>query len=828
MVGHYLLTLWRTLTRHRLYAALNVSGLAVGVAVFLVLALYVRFESSFERWIPGARSIYLVRETWTLPGSPIQNYTATMGGLLDELKGDYPQLVGARDWNNTGTVRHDAEISSEQVEVVDPSFFKVFDLPLARGDKARLLRTPDEVLLSETRARRYFGSLDPIGRRLTISLRGQTRDYRVTGILKDPPKNSDFTFDILVPLTPQMATEDGRPWTNWGSSQLSTYLRFPAPSGAAALDADFDRFTDRHGTSLGKDPHGNLRLRTVPLLSLHLGDSKDLGAVATLGVVGLLTLILASVNYVNLATARAGLRAREVAIRKVMGATVPTLIGQFMVEAIATTTVAGLIGLALCELALPTINAAGGLSLKIAYFGGDSVAPLLVGVVVLVGLGAGVYPALVLSHFQPAGVLASAHAPGGGRAGARVREILVIVQFAFAIAFIVGAAVIVSQARYLRHADLGFRREGLIVVSGFGDADVTAGQRSTLIGLWRATPGVAAATTSDIAPGDDGNSNASNFTTPGMKGNGPTLNWVRTGPDFARTYGVRLVAGRLLDQEHGLDDVAPATTAPNLPSASRLHDIMVNARAVQVLGFTDPQAALGQIIRQGAAASADAPTYRIVGVIDNFRFRSPRAPIPATIYYFQTADFTSTANRALAPSDAIAGVRFAGADPRAVMERLRMAWRQVAPSVPFTGKTIEDNLQLYYASDDERGRLFTIGAVLAVGIGCLGLYGMASFNTARRVKEIGVRKTLGASTGEILALLIGQFLRPVLIANLIAWPLAYFAMRNWLSGFDQRIDLSPLYFLAATVLALMIAVVAVAGHAFAVARAEPAKALRHE
>ena len=819
MFGHALLTLYRSLARHRLYAALNVLGLAVGIAVFLTLSLYVAFETSFERWIPDAPQIYIVHQTWTFPGHAAQGSDNTMGGLLDELKADFPQLVGSEFWQQGGTVRQDTHATSEKVDVVNPDFLKVIDLPLAAGDKRTALKRPDDLLLTETRAKTYFGSLDPMGRKLTISLQGKLRDYRVAGILKDPPHNTDLNVDIVVPITPQMFDKSEEPfWTHWGSSELVTYLRFETPAEAEALNQQIDGFTDHraHYDMETTDAHKFIKLRAVPLLSDHLSDPNDRSVVTLLGIVGGLTLLLACMNYVNLATARSALRAREVALRKVMGASGRALIVQFMAEAMMTAAVSALIGLALVELTLPLVNAAGGLALKIDYLGSGSVLPFLAAVVVLVGLGAGVYPAIVLSRFRPAAVLASTRTPGGGRAGSRVREGLVVAQFAVAIAFIIATGVILSQSRYMKTADIGIARSGLIVVKSFDDSDVTAGQRSTLLSLWRTLPGVSGVTSGDIAPGVDDTTEAGNVKRLGVPGDGPDINHVTGGPDFFTTYGAHLVAGRVLDRDHGFDDAPPKPppgvdpkTLPPPPS----RDVVLNMNAVKTLGFSSPQAALGQPLISGKSRP-----LTVVGVVENIRFRTPHKPVDSTMYLMDSKNF----------ENAVASVRYAGTDGKAMMARLEAAWRQVAPAVPFHATTAEENLDTYYRPDDQRARLFTIGAFLAVAIGCLGLYGLASFSTARRVREIGIRKTLGASTADILRLLIGQFLRPVLIANLIAWPLAWLAMRNWLSGFDQRIGLSPLYFIAATLLTLVIAVGTVAGQAFAVARAEPAKALRHE
>lgn len=565
MFGHYLVTLYRSLTRHRLYAVLNVLGLAVGIAVFLVLTLYVQFQTSFERWIPNAGEIYPVRMTWNFPGHAPQSFNYTMGGLLDELRADFPQLVGARTWDQSGTVRRGAEVTQQQVEVADPNLFRVLDIPLAEGDRASLLERPDDVVLTQSTARKYLGAGPAFGRTLDLSLQGELHRYRVAGVLFDPPKSTDLNFDMVVPLTAEMTDKTHAPfWSHWGSSQSVTNFLRLTPGAAEVLNGQLDGFTDRRGhldMGSSKPPHLFLKLRVTPLLGVHLIEPADRMVVTTLGVVGVLTLVLAVVNYVNLATARAGLRAREVAVRKVMGATSGHLVAQFLSESVATVAIAALLGLALTEVGLPLVNAAGGLSLKLHYLGPASILPWLVLGTLLVGLATGAYPAFILSRFRPAPVLASSRTPGGGRAGSRVREALVTAQFVVAVAFTVATGVILSQTRYLHAADLGFRRSGLIVVKSFDDSDVTAAQRSTLLALWRTLPGMVSATSADIGPGVTDETNATGSKRPGAPGEPLNTNYVQSGPDFFTTVGARFLAGRPLDRDHGLDDATPIFNA---------------------------------------------------------------------------------------------------------------------------------------------------------------------------------------------------------------------------------------------------------------------------
>jgi putative ABC transport system permease protein len=783
----------------------------------------VRFETSFERWIPNASQIYVIRTSGLGELASVGTFERTMGDLLGELRADYPQLVGTRIWDDGGTVRQGDKITGEQIEKVDPTFFQVFDLPLVAGDKAAVLTRPDDLVLSQSKAKQYFGDANPVGRKLTVTFDGRVHDLRVVGVIKEAPKSTDFDFDLITPLKVPTPQQDPA-WREWGSIELQTYLRVKTPDEARILDANFDGFVDRHAAhDMGPQAHKMWRQRTLPLLAKHLVEPKDAAIVAALGGVGLLTLLLAAVNYVNLATARAGLRAREVAVRKVMGATVPALIGQFMAEALSTAALGALLGLALCELALPLVNAAGGLSLKLDYIGDPSLAAAVLLTVILVGLGAGLYPALILARYQPAAVLASAKTPGGGRLGGRVREGLVVFQFAVAIAFTIATGVIVSQTSFLRHADIGFNRDGLIIIDSFDDSELNATQRASLLDVWRTRPGVISVTNGDIAPGVDDSTSNSNFKRPGQAGDGLVLGVVNAGPDFFQTYRAHLLAGRLPDRAHGADYLVylpgGRDAAQFLATHQPAPNVVLNTSAVRTLGFQSPADAVGKTVSAGVGDAKGAFTpLTVIGVVADIRFRSPRRHIPPTLYFGKSGDVRN----------ATATVHYSGAAPQAVMDELSADWRRITPSAPFRAKPIDQSLGHYYAKDDHQGHLFTIGAVLAVLIGCVGLYGLASFNTARRVKEIGIRKTLGASTGDILKLLVGQFLRPVVVANLFAWPLAWWAMTGYLSGFDQRIALTPAYFLAATALTLVIAVATVAGQAYAVARAEPAKALRHE
>ena len=663
-------------------------------------------------------------------------------------------------------------------------------------------------MLTQAKARAYFGSVDPVGRTLRLVVGGEARDFRITGVLATPPAETDLKLDFLTPLTPEMATED-RMWREWTVPRVFTYLRLRSPAEAQAAQTWLDRFVS--GQTCSEPTTGPaakvLKLDVRPLPSLHLRDPKARAVLAALAAVGLLTALTAAINYVNLATAGAGLRAREVAVRKTLGADRRALILQFMGEAAATAALAALIALGLCELALPFVNAMGGLSLRLDYLGSSGVGAMALVAALVVGLGAGVYPALVLSSFQPASVLASARAPGGGRAGGRVREALVVAQFAVAIAFLAATGVILAQVAFLRHADRGFRSDGLIVVPSFADPALSEAQRQSLLEAWRATPGVLSVTASNSAPGAL-HSPSDVFRRPGQP-TGPQIDYVDALPGFFHTYGARLLAGRLLDPAHG-GDLKNADAGSDAPTP-----VVLNASAVAALGFRSPKAAVGQTL---LAFDSDNRTVssEVAGVVADLRFGSPKEPVSPTLYRLRTDDIDGPA----------AAIAYAGANSDTVLGRIRASWRAIAPNAVFRAETARASLDRYAEADERQGRLFTFGAVAAVLIACVGLFGLSAFDAAQRGREIGVRKVLGASAGDVARLLAGRFLRPVLAANLIAWPLAFWAMRTWLAGFDQRIALGPAYFLGAAALAALIALITVAGQALRAARAEPGRALR--
>jgi putative ABC transport system permease protein len=595
-------------------------------------------------------------------------------------------------------------------------------------------------------------------------------------------------------------------------------VRIPSAADAAAVNARLRDFVRRRASGpgdaeLGPGAEDQMELTLVPVPAAHFHDVNvsaevpgvDRRVVFSLAVVGVMALLTAAINYINLATARAGLRAREVALRKVVGATRGTLLRQFLAEAIAVVALAALIGLAATELALPVVNALGGWAVRLDY---AVVLPWLLGLIVVVGLGAGAYPAVLLANYRPATVLASARTPAGGRMGTRLRSLLVLVQFVSAIAFGICTLVIDSQADLLRNADRGFDRNGLIIVRSL-DADELQSRQVAILDALRHVPGVVSATLSDREPDSNNSSNLS-ITVPGLPGPDPSMMRETVGDDYLPTYGVHLLAGRWFDAAHRQDDLN------GRPMGHASWNVVINRAALPLLGLHDPQAALGKSFSMDTLSGR--ATLEVIGVTQDVRFMSPRQPVAGQMYVHDSTSIQYGQG----------AIRFSGVPRAEMLRRLQAAWRSMAPDNPFVASTADQRLEQFYKPDQQRARLFSAGAVLAVLIACVGLYGLASFSTARRMQEIGIRKVLGASTRDVLVLLVGQFVRPVLLANLIAWPIAWIVARSWLAGFDQRISLSPLYFLEAGAVALAIAVLTVLGQAWRVAQAEPARALRYE
>lgn len=808
-----LLSLYRSLSRHKSYTVLNIGGLAIGIAVALLLFVTVRFESGYDRWLPAAADIYRVNVQFEPADAPPRLEATSAGITMPILQSAFPGITAAtRVKPENVSVIQDGRGSKEALRLVDPEFFEVFDLPLAEGSRETALQGTAQLLISETIADKYFQDGSAVGKTLTVAIQGQPRDFTISGILRDLPSDSSLRFDMVSLLSPALynATNQAQIFDDWDSLTVYTYLRLDGEGVREAVSADLDRFARERVTGLNANA---TRFTLVSLPDIHFFDGQnalpaevpgvDPVVIGGLALVGGLLLVIASINYVNLATARAVLRSREVAMRKVLGASRRALFIQFMTESVATAIVAGVIGLALAELLMPLLNVLQGSDLDIEYVGRDGVVLPLVAVVLLIGLASGLYPAVVLSRFSAASVLGASRSAGGGRTGARVRQILVTVQFAAAIALTICATIMTDQARYMRSADVGFERDGLILLPSFADDEVS-GSRTSILEAIRRTPGVVSAGVSSRAPASE-NTTSTTASRPGSTAPETQVELELVGPDYFETYDFRLASGRFLGPDQRLDDFG------NLEEIAG-RNVMLNATAARALGFESPDAAAGEQLSFGGG------TVSVVGVVADARFRAPEEAVPPIIYVYTTE----------AVSNPVAAVRYSGQSPASILSSLEQVWTASAAGTPFTGVTANESMSAFYLAHEKRGRLFAAGALVALFIGSVGLYGLAAFTTDRRTREIGIRKVLGASNRDILSLLLRQFLVPVAASVVIAWPFAFIAMQAWLDQFDQRVGMNLWFFLAGAVVAVLIALGTILHQALRAARRSPAESLRVE
>jgi putative ABC transport system permease protein len=683
------------------------------------------------------------------------------------------------------------------------------------------------VVLTEKEALRLFGTADALGKTLVRSRQGERTNYTVTGVLKDLPRNSHLAFGALFRFDMNVYNDIPEDFKGWGAGGYYHYVRLRPGADAAAINVALPAWEKRiippqvvNGKASSRADIMDLQLVNVG--DIHLAKSQlgamtpgnDARTIATFSVVAILILAMASINFINLSTARAGQRAREVALRKVLGATRRQLIGQFMGESLILVGIAMLLALTLVELTLPALAEFLDAELRFDYFGEDGYLLPALALVAVVGSVGGLYPAFYLSRFQPAAVLKANKSAADPQGSGSLRNILVVTQFAISIGLIVCTAVVYSQTRFVQTVDLGFERDGLIQIVGASRFHAS-GNYDAFKREVAAIPGIAgvAGTTLGVAATSQ---NIQSVQAPGAA-EGLNIGSYAVDADFFDTMGMRLLAGRQLGNRYANDRItrAPGDEQVGPALASRGLNIVVNRKAAALLGSADPGAAVGRQIRM-SVDSDDMVPATIVGVVEDTRIRTAREEVEPLLFRYDPSN----------TGEIVA--RYRASRPSEVMAGIQRVWTKFLPDVPFEASFAEDLIAELYERERARGAIFAGFSMFAVIISCLGLFGLASFTTERRTKEIGIRKVLGATVRHIVQLLAWQFSKPVILANLIAWPVAWWVMREWLNTFDMRIPLGPTPFVLAGLLALAIAVGTVSGHAFKVARLNPIHALRYE
>jgi putative ABC transport system permease protein len=832
MWRNYLTVGVRALGKNRTYAFINILGLAIGMAACLMILLFVRYEMSYDSWIPHADDTYQFQSWYHdhVTGEEAQ-LQMTPFAAGEALKKDFPQVERAvYAWNNDPVFfsNGQAEKTKDYLYTAG-NLLDVLELPLAAGNRADLDKV-DNAAISQAEAIRRFGTDQVLGRTLTLISKGQKWDFKIVAVIKDLPKNTHLRINALVNLDiHSFMAKEPQALTCWGCQNGWVYARLRPGTDAKAIEAQLPAWEKRNipdqnsgeaHFNAGDDQDWHL----VRLSDIHLGKAQggamapgnDRTTIVTFAVIALLILGMAVVNFTNLATARASQRAREVALRKVLGATRKQLIAQFVGESIIVAVVAMVIALALVELLIRPFAAFLDADLKLTYFGSGGIALPVVLLVLIVGVLGGLYPAFFLSRFQPAQVLkankSSAETPGSGR----LRSVLVVGQFAVSIGLIICTAVIYAQTVYARTVDPGYRRDHILQVEELSRYQLID-KGEVIADQVRRIPGVDAVGLTTIGVATD-NQNNTGVMVPG--GSEPlTIGNYTVDEGFKDAIGLTMVAGRWFDPNRPLDDMTlpfPPDPEAQKALAARGANIVINEFAAKRMGFRNPADAVGKTVRSTLVENEYGlvPTT-IIGVVRDSRFRSVKLPLDPIL--FQNANSGQ--------SHMI--IRFHG-DPSAIRAAVERAWKSFTNEVPFTAKFSDDIMVELYKAEDARAKTFAAFAILSVIVGCLGLFGLAAFTAERRTKEIGIRKVLGARVRDIVRLLVWQFSKPVIVANLIAWPIAWWVMRGWLNGFDTRITLGPTPFLLAGGLALAIAVATVAGHAIRVARSNPIHALRYE
>ncbi|MEA3058184.1 MAG: putative transport system permease protein, partial [Sphingomonadales bacterium] len=644
------------------------------------------------------------------------------------------------------------------------------------------------------------------------------------------PKNSSLKINAILRMDfNSFFAKEPQFLTCWGCQSGWVFLKLRPGTDVAKLQAQEPAWEKRN---IPDEPNGGIRFNQgddqdwhfVNLQDVHLGKAQggtmtpgnDRRSIATFAIIAVLILGMAVVNFTNLATARASQRAREVALRKVLGATRRQLVVQFVAESILISAVAMLLALALVELLVRPFAAFLDADLALSYFGRGGILLPAVALTLLVGVISGLYPAFFLSRFQPAQVLkanrSAAETPGSGR----LRAALVVAQFAVSIGLIICTAVIYGQTVYARSVDPGYKRDHILQVDNMNRYQLLP-KAEAIVEQMKRVPGVIAVGLTDIGVATDNSSNTG-LIPPGAN-KMVTIGQYGVNEGFLDAMGLKLLAGRWFDRSRPMDDMTfdfPIQKPQEIAYAQRGVNVVLNQYAAKKLGFKSPQDAIGKVVKSELFETGTGMVnINIIGVVGDSRFRSVRTPIDPIMFQ----------NQHKGPAEMI--IRYRG-DPATVEAAVERQWKQITNDVPFEAKFSEDIVRELYKAEDSRAKIFAAFSMLAVIIGCLGLFGLAAFTAERRTKEIGIRKVLGARTRDIVRLLVWQFSRPVIIANVIAWPVAWWMMRDWLNGFDQRISLTPIPFVVAAAVALGIAVATVVGHAVKVARANPIHALRYE
>jgi putative ABC transport system permease protein len=814
MIRNYLKLAFRSMARHKLISFINLFGLTTGLACCLLILTYILHETSYDRYNSKADRIWRVTRSFNnkegIVSLHLSSVAPPFGPLLLD---DFPDIQKMTRILPAGTepMRYEEKVFNEQsVYFCDNNLFGVFDIPIIRGDRQNTLGEPFSIVMTSNIAHKYFGDADPIDKIVRLDNR---YNFKVTGIIDPLPDNSHFHPQIMLSFTTLRDSAiygERQLQTNWGNNSFYTYLLLPENYPVRSMEAQFPAFLDRHMDNQygqGSKASAFTKLFLQKLTDIHLRshlddeieDNGDSTRVYIFAAIALFILLIACINYMNLSTARSTLRAKEIGIRKVSGAQRQELITQFLCESILLCYISLILAIVIALVALPWIDTLTGLQMSTNIL---LQWPVLIPVLLtpfVIGTISGLYPAVFLSSFQPVKVLKGLFKAGSGSAS--FRKVLVTTQFAISIVLLICTTIVFQQLQFIQNASLGFDKEHIVTLRYNDGLDKTYESfRAALL----QDPHILASTRSSRIPSgrlldEQGASTESNDNGDSLRPVTADIKYVAVDHDFLKAYGIPIVAGRDFSRAYARDT----------------SNYLLNAAATRVLGVSSPDQMVGKNFSYGNTKG------KVIGIMGDFNFEDMHQSIRPIIFVM--------------PADSNAGnsfgrisVKIAGGNIPEALAHLEKTWKRYLPEVPFEYTFLDDRFDELYKSERRQGSLFTAFSCIAILIACLGLFGLSAFTISQRIKEIGVRKVLGASTGSIVSLLSGDFLMLVAIAALIAFPIAWYAMHNWLGDFAYRIPIRWWVFLAAGVLAAAIALVTISVQAIRAALANPVKALRSE
>jgi putative ABC transport system permease protein len=810
MFKNYFVVGWRNFKKYKFTSSINIFGLTLGLSCCLLILTYVLSELSYDRYNVNHDRIYRVtRDFYNQNGSLSLKLSTIAPPFGPYLKNDFPdiqkitRLYGESDL----VLRYQEKLFTESnAFFADENLFDVFTVKTQEGNPRDALKNPFSVMLSEETAKKYFGAEDPLGKTIRYK---NLFNLKVTGVFASFPQHAHVHPSVLISFNTLKDTTvygEQNLQTDWGNNSFFTYLLLPENYPIQNLEKQFPAFLDRHMPAKnfnGQQPSKLTALHLQKLTDIHLRShtdyeaepSGDISRVYIFSAIALFILLIACINYMNLSTARSILRSREIGIRKVVGALREGLIAQFLTESVLITWMATLLALGLLILVAPLLERLTGQQIPLHILFSWPVLISLVFMPFVVGTLAGLYPALFMSRFPPVAILKGIFKSGGKNVS--FRQILVVSQFAISIVLIISTLVVFRQLQYVQHASLGINKDHVIIL-GYDDrlSKKYTSFRDELLSY----SGILDASRSTRIPSgrllDD--QNAYTLSGDSLRPLNSEVKYIGADPEYVPVFGLHIKAGRNFSPNYGLDT----------------SNFLINEAAVRVIGWQNAQDALGKNLQYGNTKG------HVIGVVNDFHFESLRQQIVPMIFLLPSPDQSAFYG--------YISVKLKGTDIASSIAHVEQVWNKFLPDVPFVYNFLDERFGHLYGSEERQGDIFMIFSIVAIFIACLGLLGLSAFIISQRVKEIGVRKVLGASVGQIVGMISNDFLRLVAIASLVAFPVAWFVMHRWLDDFAYRTSMPWWVFLVAGMLAGCIALVTISFQAIRAAQANPAKSLRTE